>query len=45
MTYDIDGWTALYLALAGLGIGALVVAAAAIARTIRARTDTLWSTT
>lgn len=35
MTFDIDGWTSVYLALAALGIGALVVAAAAAARALR----------
>ncbi|MFE4552391.1 hypothetical protein [Streptomyces sp. NPDC056785] len=39
MIFDVDGWTALYLVLAGLGIGALVVAAAAAARALRACTD------
>lgn len=38
MTYDIDGWTSAYLLLAALGIGALVVAATAAARVIRACT-------
>lgn len=38
MIFDVDGWTALYLVLAGLGIGALVVAAAAAARALHAVT-------